>query len=393
MAKPSPIPYAPGPEPEPYSVGLRFTGGGSDKVYELSVEAAGGGWVVNYANGRYGGTLATGSKTSAPVAYDKAAEICRKQLAEKVGKGYLPVKGSRLQADATVEAIAAVERRSSGFVPQLLNDVLGETLEATLADDAFVAQEKHNGERRPVIVTAEGAVGANKKGQSVALPSSVATALMAFGRDLTLDCELIGETLHVFDMVGVGAPWSKGGPGGMRDISGLSFENRFKALTALGIVDGPNLRLSQVVVGEEAKRALVRAVQERKGEGVVFRRASAHYVAGKPNSGGDVLRHKFWHSLSATVSKVNDKRSVALSLVSPDGSAIGVGNVTIPTNRSIPTVGEVVEVRYQYAFDGGSLYQPTFLGTRNDVDASECLASQRVFAPVAEMAHGPAASP
>ena len=83
------------------------------------------------------------------------------------------------------------------------------------------------------------------------------------------------------------------------------------------------------------------------------------------------LTSSIWDSCSAVVSKVNAQRSVALEL---DG--IGVGNVTISPNFDVPKQGDVVEVRYLYAYRGGSLYQPTFLGVRSDIDACECKMSQ-----------------
>ena len=36
----------------------------------------------------------------------------------------------------------------------------------------------------------------------------------------------------------------------------------------------------------------------------------------------------------------------------------------------------IIEVRYLYAYKGGSLYQPTFLDVRTDIDEQECLLSQ-----------------
>lgn len=43
---------------------------------------------------------------------------------------------------------------------------------------------------------------------------------------------------------------------------------------------------------------------------------------------------------------------------------VGVGNVTIPVNFDVPNEGDLVEVRYLYAFPGGSLFQPVYLGSR-----------------------------
>ena len=55
---------------------------------------------------------------------------------------------------------------------------------------------------------------------------------------------------------------------------------------------------------------------------------------------------------------------------------VPVGNVTIPPNHKIPVVGAVIEVRYLYAFRGGSIYQPVYLGARTDITAEECSTAQ-----------------
>ena len=58
-------------------------------------------------------------------------------------------------------------------------------------------------------------------------------------------------------------------------------------------------------------------------------------------------------------------------------SLISCGKVTIPANHDIPKVGAVVEVRYLYAFrESHALFQPVYLGPRDDVEPGECLASQ-----------------
>lgn len=87
------------------------------------------------------------------------------------------------------------------------------------------------------------------------------------------------------------------------------------------------------------------------------------------------LKHNFVATVSAVVEKVNAKRSVAVSLL--DGEVwTPMGNVTVPANQDIPAVGEVVEVRYQYAIPGGSLFQPTLLGVRDDIETQECVVGQ-----------------
>jgi bifunctional non-homologous end joining protein LigD len=58
------------------------------------------------------------------------------------------------------------------------------------------------------------------------------------------------------------------------------------------------------------------------------------------------------------------------------------GNVTIPANHPVPLIGHVIEVRYLYAHpESNALYQPVYLGPRDDVDVSECVLRQVKFKP------------
>ena len=76
---------------------------------------------------------------------------------------------------------------------------------------------------------------------------------------------------------------------------------------------------------------------------------------------------------------MNAKRSVSLGLYDDDGKLINVGNVTVPNDQAIPKVGDIVDIRYLYAYPDGSLYQPTLIGVRDDIPVSDCVASQRKF--------------
>ena len=75
------------------------------------------------------------------------------------------------------------------------------------------------------------------------------------------------------------------------------------------------------------------------------------------------------------VEKVNLKRSVSMKMKHKE-NWISVGNVTISPNQDIPNEGEIIEVRYLYAYPGGSLYQPTYLGVRLDADDEDCDCAQ-----------------
>ena len=82
----------------------------------------------------------------------------------------------------------------------------------------------------------------------------------------------------------------------------------------------------------------------------------------------------FWRDPNAA------QQAMALALL--DGQKrIAVGNVTIPPNAAVPVAGEVIEARYLYAYKGGSLYQPVFIGVRDDIDASACTMTQLKFKP------------
>lgn len=95
-----------------------------------------------------------------------------------------------------------------------------------------------------------------------------------------------------------------------------------------------------------------------------------------PQSGGTQLNPKFHETASFIVTKPNDQRSVSLMLWE-NGKVRPSGNVTIPPNHEIPKPGEVVECRYLYACkESGSIYQPVFLGRRDDIFHEECTTAQ-----------------
>lgn len=113
-------------------------------------------------------------------------------------------------------------------------------------------------------------------------------------------------------------------------------------------------------------------------EGVVFKRLSAPYKPGRPNSGGDQFKYKFVETASVVVTAINACRSVGIG-VWQDEELRPAGNVTIPPD-AVPAVGSIVEVRYLYAMPGsGALYQPVYRGERDDITSAECTRSQLKF--------------
>src|SRR6266704_4392371 len=96
---------------------LYYREGASDKVYQAAIEPKGELFVVNFAFGRRGSTLSTGTKTSSPVDYETAKSAYDKLVREKTAKGYTPGE------DGTPYQHTDNEQRSTGLLPQLLNPI------------------------------------------------------------------------------------------------------------------------------------------------------------------------------------------------------------------------------------------------------------------------------
>ena len=146
-------------------VSLYYREGSSDKVYQAAIEPAGHLFVVNFAYGRRGATLTTGTKTSSPVDYAAAKNIYTKLVGEKKAKGY--TEG----ADGT--PYQHTDKQASGILPQLLNPVEEAEVEALLRDDNYCAQEKFDGRHLLVRKQDEHIEGINKKGLVVGDRKSV----------------------------------------------------------------------------------------------------------------------------------------------------------------------------------------------------------------------------
>ena len=84
---------------DPNKITLYYREGSSDKIYHAAVEAAGTGFVVNFAYGRRGSTLQTGTKTAKPVEYAAARNIYDKLVFEKTAKEYSPRPSSGIHRD------------------------------------------------------------------------------------------------------------------------------------------------------------------------------------------------------------------------------------------------------------------------------------------------------
>jgi bifunctional non-homologous end joining protein LigD len=344
------------------NVTLYFRQGGSDKIYQAAIEPSGGGFVVNFAFGRRGATLQTGTKTDSPVSFDQAKKIYDKLVGEKTAKGYTPGE------DGTPYQQTDKADRATGIVPQLLNSIDESQLERFIVDDRWWLQEKFDGRRVLIHKKDETITAINRNGLTTGLPLPIVEAVQLLETaECLLDGEAIGDTYYAFDLLHKDRTDMKASPYAVRHDMMMDM--------AEGVIaDG--LRYAEAVSGAAKKRATLEKLMREKKEGVVFKDSTAPYTPGRPASGGSQVKLKFYATASCIVARTNgSKRSVALELTGPQGR-VGVGNVTIPVNQSIPKAGNIVEIRYLYAYAGGSLYQPVYLGLREDVALDACTAAQ-----------------
>lgn len=330
------------------STKLYFRNASSDKEYHVSLEQKGDLYVVNIAYGRRGNANRSGTKTQTPVTLEQAEKVYDKTVRDQLAEGY--TQGG----DATPFSGVDTAGRVTGLLPMLLFPITEEEIEPYMRDEDWMMQEKLDGKRIMVRVSNGVVVASNRKGLSVGLPSEIESAL-ATRENIVLDGELVGSTYHVFDLLEIDSD----------DLRNVPYSSRFTVLVAS--MSGLNsVKLVEFATFEDHKRQMYDSLKHR--EGVVFKRMSSSYVPGRVKPGGDQLKCKFWSSASVCVTEVNSKRSVKVCVVDDDGKNVPVGSVTVPPNCTVPEVGAIVEVKYLYAYKGGSLIQPIYLGERDDVD-------------------------
>jgi len=354
--------------PQNETASLYFKDSRSDKVYHAQLTEKDTGFLVTFQYGRRGSSLTTGAKTKLPIDYTTAKKTFDTLIKTKRSKGYTP------GADETAYSDPELAARVTGILPQLLNPIDEDQLIKCLTDDKYCCQEKFDGERGLIKKDLEAIIGINRKGLSKPLSSTIYNAIAKYKvvDSVTLDGEMFGDYIKVFDIL----------EGHGVNLIDTPYSNRLKLLEAyVENCDKKHIQLVYTAFTTKDKQALYNKVKKANGEGVVFKKLNASYVPGRPNSGGTQLKYKFYATASCIVNTVHTtKRSIGLGMWSPRGN-LPVGNCTIPANHAIPEEGQVVEIKYLYAYEGGSLYQPIYLGVRTDIDKNECVLSQLKLKP------------
>jgi len=342
------------------SISLHNTEGSSDKIYNAFLEEVEGGlFMVHGANGPRGGTMKVRIKTKTPVPYDKAKKEYDKLVKSKIASMYKPV-GS----DAAAMHYES-DQVDSGARPQLLNFIEEDEVLRLIEDDRYWAQEKHDGERR-MIKKADDIIAINKKGLTTGMSKSIADYVSTVDGKFLVDGEDMGDMMFAFDLLELNG----------KDLRPLPYHERMDCLEDLNF-SGPIERVKSARTSA-GKRFLYEQLIKDNAEGIVFKRWDAPFTENRPANGGDQLKYKLYATATVYVTAVNEKRSVAMSLLDNIDSRkwVPVGNVTIPPNKEIPLEGFIIEVEYLYAYRGGSLFQPQYIGPRDDQGFEDCLLSQ-----------------
>lgn len=346
---------------------LYYQEGSSDKVYQIQIEEASDGlYHVNAFYGRRGATLQQAPKTaSGPVPLAKAESIYNKEIRGKQAKGYTP------NESGAVYVSTSNEDRVTGLRPQLLNFIDEDRARELLDHPSWLMQEKKDGVRimgRVEETHTEKVTLSNRKGLSVAAPTTVLREVAKFPTGTVVDGELVGDTYWLFDVL----QW------GETDYRDRPYTERFELLrtyedthTSTQPSEKRPLRTVPTAFSTVEKHGLYNELVNRSAEGVVFKKMDSIYIPGRPASGGNQLKFKFYSTVTCYVQAINNQRSIAISATAENGGMVSIGNVTIPPNYNIPPQGSYVEVRYLYAYRGGSLYQPTYQGERLDKTSAD----------------------
>lgn len=359
---------------------LTFSEGSSNKQYTLKlVKLADDTHGVYTAYGAIGKNPTVAYKNKAPLTLEAATKLYEKTKKEKISKGYQSVyeRAADGAAIAAESAPLADTKKPTGLRPMLLNPIDSLARANYIASTDWIMQPKHDGERQMLRIDAQGIALSNRKGFHIPVPESVLALKDAMGAggfsSLTIDCERMSDSdFIVFDLL---------------EVNGLDLQSHsairrlaeMHKLSALftSCLTGAEFAITETAVTPSEKQALYEKCYVNNEEGLVFKLAQAHYSAGRPASLGDALKLKFYETATVRVSAAHaTKSSIAVELRNDTGAFVPVGNVTIPPNAETPAVGSLVEVRYLYAYEGGSLIQPTYLRQRQDLDETAATMSQ-----------------
>lgn len=376
-----------------HQVALEYVGGGSDKLYVVQVQhdAAAGTYLAVGYYGRNGSTLSRVEKYNGPSAGAAKAAADKLEREKRTKSGYtdhVVASGARVTgmpaaapvfggASATGGAPTPppMAKAIVGALPMLANVADEKRAEELLDDPNWGMQCKYDGERVMVSLRRSAILASNRKGEARPLTAPVEAALKKLlimpdfsdDRETVVDGELMGDVYVIYDLITLRDV----------DVKPMSCEERYFNLEEL-LKDHSHL-LAPMAWTSVEKRAMLAKAGAEGWEGVMFRDLTARYAVGRSAA---LLKHKFWATATCRVLTINSTtRSIQIALRNAAGDEEFAGNVTVPVNQDIPDLDGLVEVRYLYAHEGGSLYQPTLIRPRDDVSEADLRSSLRAAPP------------
>lgn len=348
---------------------LYSTKDGADKEYHLYLTPDPKGseqWLLRYANGPRGRVKPHDKELTT---YEAAKKEYDRIYKSKLKDGYSRTEGGLAYQDT------AVGERFTGIQPQLLNEITQDELQTMLLDPRYTWEEKMDGERRPIRKVGDVVTGTNRDGLAVPIPKILEDAVRALPIE---NCDLDGEYMQDGRYAAFSFIKTPNDPEGKLPYTA----RRAHMLEMLQAAPSPCWIKVLSADSPKAARALLQEVISRNGEGIVGKLANTQHSPGRPNSGGDHLKFKLWESATVIVEKHNGlKRSVGIAALSSNGMTVPLGNVTIPPNHKIPSICQVVEVRYLYATKNNKLFEPTYKGVRGDMNHRNCTLDQLKYKP------------
>ena len=358
-------------------VELFFQEGTSDKVYNATIiETGPGKYTVAVEWGRRGASLNKGNK-AVGVSLEQAEKVYARLVREKTGKGYQEIAGE-VKPAAVAPPVGEGSgskvqgrRKRTGVQAQLLQSIEEDDLERHLEDTSMIAQQKIDGIRILVHI-AEQIIATNRSGEHTQVDKRILEGLSSMPIGTILDGEMIGGEYWLYDVLQIGD----------EDVRPMGYLERWLRLE--GDLEpgfaGP-IHILPIASGKK-KRSLFDRIVEERAEGIVFKHSRAPYKAGR---GATQLKYKLTKTADVVIlSNAGNAYQMAVY----DGKTLrDVGKVFAGTTNETRAIidemlsnGEkpVAEVRYLYATDDDNLFQPVFVGLRDDKKASQCTRAQLI---------------
>lgn len=358
---------------------LTNTEGRSNKEYNIYITIGEGGVChVRVEYGAIGKALKREYKSQEPLTANQAIRLYEKTKNEKLRKGYVVDRETIFDDAEPSEPLKPLPQKvATGLLPMLLNPIERADISHYQHNANWCFQIKYDGERQIIKITEAGIVLANRTGTEIPAPDSVIAlrdALAGVGiTTAVLDCERMTDSQFVvFDVLQINAD----------NLINVDMFKRLIRLNSLSPVfnaclSGKEFVVTKVAFSTEEKHQLLKQAEADNEEGIVIKRMDATYTPSRPASLGDALKLKFYDTATVRVeSHHKTKSSVGIELRDASGVFVNVGNVTIPPNAQKPAIGQLIEVRYLYAYLKGSLYQPTYIRERNDLVESAATLDQ-----------------